>query len=590
MFRRTGLMTVVFCLTMIAVGAQAAGLGRLTVLSSLGKPLQAELEISATAEELLSLSAQIASPEVFAQKGLERSAGVASIQFSLEKRKDGTPFLRAVSDQPIQSPSVSLLVELNWAAGRVLREYTFLLDPPEALKTSASPPQTATLSIAYLVKRGDTLGKIANETRPEGVHLTQVLVALFNANREAFDDGNMNRIQAGRTLNIPDAETVRAVDPSEARKIIIAQAREFDSYRGVLATTIASAPVMPEATPQQSATGKVMPKIEEKMPPSGEDKLTISRTEMIKPDAPARAAALEEDLVAREKELQEAAGRVTKLEKTVDELKQLADLKEQPTPSTAATPTPTPVATTPALTLTTTPVSSSSVSKWATVVAWISHPVVIGILATLLLLPLGWIGWRRFKDRNAMTPSAPLGDDTTDEGVWEEESSPYVAQPVEEQPFFSEREPIWSPVQEPEKIQEPERIPEPEKISPVQKPEPVLEFDFKPAPEPTITLSEPSLLPEPDIAWQPSRREEIPPLDFSSISLELEQSVQSPVSADESFEKDNPEVTTKLELAQAYEEMGDIEGARELLKEVFNEGNRRQREAAEAKLLHLGDA
>jgi len=616
MLRRVMGMTAVFCLAMLAGGAQAAGLGRLTVLSALGKPLQAELEISATPEELLSLSAQIASAEVFAQKGLERSSGVASIQFSLEKRKDGTPFLRAVSDKPIQSPSVNLLVELNWAAGRVLREYTFLLDPPEASKASASPPETATLSIAYVVKRGDTLGEIAHETRPEGVHLNQVLVALFNANREAFDGENMNRIQAGKTLNIPDAETIRAVDPSEARKIIVAQAREFDAYRGILATTVAaSTPAMPEAVPQQSATGKVMPKVEAP-PPVGGDKLTISRSEMVKPDAPARAAALEEDLVAREKELKEASGRVTKLEKTVDDLKQLADLKEQPAVSAApAAPVVSPAPT--VTTQTSLPASKPTAGVMAGVMAGIMHPVALGSTAVVLLLALGWTVWRRrSKDRNAVTLAAPLGNSMDEETMDEEAMDEEI--PVDEEPSYvmppmpvDEPEPIpamplvepektdWTPVEPSSKwesspvmepVTEPETTdwtptgpsskwessPESPPIVPDRALDMALEFDPKPLPEP-------SLSPVSDIEWQPSRKE-IPPLDFAGIDLDREEPEPRPGEIDE------PEVTTKLELAQAYEEMGDLEGARELLKEVLNEGSRRQREAAETKLLHLGDA
>lgn len=591
--------------------AQAAGLGKLTVLSALGKPLQAELEVSATVEELLSLSAQIASAEVFAQKGLERSSGVASIQFSLERRQDGTPFLRAVSDQPIQSSSVNLLVELNWAAGRVLREYTFLLDPPAALKTSTSPPQTATLSIAYLVKRGDTLGEIANETRPEGVHLAQVLVALFNANREAFDEGNMNRIQAGRTLNIPDAETVKAVDLSEARKIIVAQAQEFDNYRGVLATTVTRAPSMPEETQQHA--GKVMPKVEEKKPSSGGDKLTVSRTE--NPVGTRPAAALEEDLVAREKELQEASGRVTKLEKTVGDLKQLAELKEQSPPPVAAQPpqiatvTSTPTVKTDTLP----PLSpSSSISKLTSgVMDWIKHPVVIGSIAALFLIGLGWGIWRR-RSKDMMTPSAPLGDEDEDE---DEDLSHYVVQPIPDDEPLSVASDATPTAVEPEiTAWEPSATP-PDRAQPIWSSSPVLEVereteetwkpdeimpdqgstDWKPADTTvqagtasadttsTTSISDISLefdkpKQEPDIEWQPRARE-MPPLDFSEINLELERP----------DEKDEPEVTTKLELAQAYEEMGDIEGARELLKEVLNEGNRRQREAAEAKLLHLGD-
>jgi pilus assembly protein FimV len=81
-----------------------------------------------------------------------------------------------------------------------------------------------------------------------------------------------------------------------------------------------------------------------------------------------------------------------------------------------------------------------------------------------------------------------------------------------------------------------------------------------------------------------------PAVDFSDISLELDAPAEAATSAATApaSDEDNPEVSTKLELAQAYEEMGDIEGMRELLQEVLSEGSASQQESARNKLAQHG--
>lgn len=120
----------------VAMGLQApawgAGLGRLTVQSALGQPLVAEVEItSLSREELGSLSAGLAPAEAFLQAGLDFRPALSTLRFAIDRRPDDRAFVRITSTEPVNEPFVDLLVELNWAAGRFVREYTFLLDPPE---------------------------------------------------------------------------------------------------------------------------------------------------------------------------------------------------------------------------------------------------------------------------------------------------------------------------------------------------------------------------------------------------------------------------------------------------------------------------
>ncbi|MDO9188336.1 MAG: hypothetical protein Q7U24_00585, partial [Sulfurimicrobium sp.] len=119
----------------------AAGLGRLTVTSALGQPLRAEIElVSAQKDELSSIAARLASVDAFKEARIERSVSLLDIKFSVEQKTDGTPVIRLATTQPINEPFLDMLVELNWSAGRLLREYTVLLDPPGFAAPQAVQP------------------------------------------------------------------------------------------------------------------------------------------------------------------------------------------------------------------------------------------------------------------------------------------------------------------------------------------------------------------------------------------------------------------------------------------------------------------
>lgn len=112
----------------LPLSVQAAGLGQINVFSGIGQPLRAEIQISANAQELQTLSARIASAEAFRRANLSYGPAVSAIRVSVETRA-GRPVVRLSSDRPVNDPFVDLLVELDWTGGRLVREYTFLLDP-----------------------------------------------------------------------------------------------------------------------------------------------------------------------------------------------------------------------------------------------------------------------------------------------------------------------------------------------------------------------------------------------------------------------------------------------------------------------------
>ena len=144
--RSIGIVVAAVVWLALATVAHAAGLGRLTVLSPLGQPLLAEIEIvSLQPGEEEGLSARLAAPEAFEQAGIDINPALNSLRINLERR-DKRPFLRVTTLQPVNEPFLDLLVELQWNTGRLVREYTFLLDPPEYKGPQAIQPKPGSCS------------------------------------------------------------------------------------------------------------------------------------------------------------------------------------------------------------------------------------------------------------------------------------------------------------------------------------------------------------------------------------------------------------------------------------------------------------
>ncbi|MCS6945624.1 MAG: FimV/HubP family polar landmark protein [Sutterellaceae bacterium] len=354
---------------------EAAGLGRLTVQSALGQPLRAEVEVtSVSREEAGTLSVRLAPPSAFRQANLEFNPALSALRFDLERRGDNTYVVRISSLQPINEPYLDLLLELSWATGRVLREYTVLLDPP-ALRTApeviapVTPPTAAQPSVAapqpsvvsppaaaavaappvpaarqtpeggaaaaapvagstYTIRRGDTLSQIAAQVKPPEVSLEQMLVALFRANPNAFVGQNMNRMLAGRVLTIPSAADALAVSVAEARQEVAAQSADFAQYRSRLAqaATAASAADVTAAAP--AGQGRVTTRVEDKAAPAKSgDQLKIARVEPSTPGAPSKAA--DDEAVARQRALKEQEERAAELKKANEQLKKALELQSK---------------------------------------------------------------------------------------------------------------------------------------------------------------------------------------------------------------------------------------------------------------------
>jgi len=352
----TGIRIALAALLCAPLIAYSAGLGRFTVNSALGQPLNAEIEIvSLQAGEEDSLTARLASPEAFRQAGIELSSALIGLKFSIDKRA-GRPVIRLSTVQPVNEPFLDVLVELQWATGRLVREYTFLLDPPEyrglapapapAIPPVAAPvarpapvavpaparPEARVISAAPAapaatqeeVKKGDTLGAIARRNKPDGVTLNQMLIALYRSNEDAFIRGNINLVRAGRILNVPDREAIIAINAAEANQLVQSHMSDFADYKRSLAAAVAAAPAAPVR--EREVAGRITAKPGLPEPSEQKDQLRLSKAD---PAKPASAAAREDDRVARERALKESQSRVSDLEKNVADLQKLLEMKNQ---------------------------------------------------------------------------------------------------------------------------------------------------------------------------------------------------------------------------------------------------------------------
>jgi pilus assembly protein FimV len=127
-------------LFLLSSNAWALGLGEIQLDSALNAPLRAQIELlSATPEELENLTISLASAETFERYGLDRPFFLQSLEFRVVMSASGA-YVDVTSTSPITEPFLTFLVEATWARGRLLREYTVLLDPP----TFAPPPVAET--------------------------------------------------------------------------------------------------------------------------------------------------------------------------------------------------------------------------------------------------------------------------------------------------------------------------------------------------------------------------------------------------------------------------------------------------------------
>ena len=342
--------------------ASAVGLGRLNMLSTLGDRLNVEIDlVSVSKEELSTLSARLSGAEAYKQANLQYNAALVGARVSIERRPSGQPYVKITSSRPVNEPFIDMLVEVTSSSGRLVREYTVLVDPPGTTPApQAAPPAAAAPATAPVppvatpapstrrpsaaptapapmagakeygpIKQGETLSSIAKNVAPEGVTLEQMMVSLYRSNPDAFIRKNLNLVRAGRILRVPEKEDVAALPAAEARKEFRAQVADWNSYR----QNLAGAPVAARGEGRTTTTGRITTKVEDKAGGEPKDVVRLSRGEPAgggkgkEKSTAERVRALEEEVQARDKALAEANDRISQLEKTIKDMQKLAELK-----------------------------------------------------------------------------------------------------------------------------------------------------------------------------------------------------------------------------------------------------------------------
>ncbi|ACV26898.1 FimV/HubP family polar landmark protein [Kangiella koreensis] len=277
MFRKLA-ATVAVSTALMTSQAWSLGLGELKTESGLNQPLNAEIVLLSSKElQESDLRAKIASFEAYERYGVTREPFHSLLRFEVYSKADGSKAVRVSSDSPIKEPYVNIIIELDWPQGKLMREYTLLLDPPVFNKTTPvvstepsqtqvtptqrpatvteevartptttsqtqsqpqeepdkpqqSPTETTTRTEAttqrraapvfdgnsWSVGRGQTLWSIASQVRPNNATVQQTLIALYRNNPDAFINNDVNRLKAGYQLKVPEQSYIDSISHAEA--------------------------------------------------------------------------------------------------------------------------------------------------------------------------------------------------------------------------------------------------------------------------------------------------------------------------------------------------------------------------------------
>ena len=286
--KRTLLSTLVITSTLgINANVFALGMGELELKSTLNQPLQAEIVLS-NIDDLSEweIKPSLASDGDFDRAGVEKIFFLSDIDFEIKGNR-----IVLSSDKSVTEPFLNFLVQVNWPSGRVLREYTLLLDPPvfddaiqplaveqksQRVETTAVVPaavqpnawQTeAAAPGTYKVQKDDTLWEIAINTRPSRkVSPQQMMLAIQDSNPGAFINGNINRLKTHQTLRIPTQQQMAARNNIQALNEVQRQNSELKTAGAQL-----------DATAKAAQTNEAVQNID-----GGELKLLSSTSEVAK--------------------------------------------------------------------------------------------------------------------------------------------------------------------------------------------------------------------------------------------------------------------------------------------------------------------
>ncbi|CAD7345664.1 FimV/HubP family polar landmark protein [Xanthomonas arboricola] len=364
--------------------AMALGLGDIRVLSRPGQPLVAEIPvISNEPGELDNARVALASATTFARVGLERPQGlVSNLQFQFAQDARGRAVIRVTSSQAVDQPAINFLIEVEWGQGRLVREYSALVDAPNTAAAIAGPaieapragasnaiarePAAAPAAVAGragqaadavapgtrsgtrvaapapagdalpAVRSGQTLSEIAAAVaRSNGHSLDQTMLALLRTNPDAFIDGNINRLKQGAVLRTPQEDALAQVGAAEAAVMVREQAAQWRQARAAVpqpaeagATAATPAPAPAVATPAGAgARLEIAPAVASQTNTAGATSGTSAEGEGDMA-ANQQLQQAREDIATRDAELQDLRTRVADLEKLKQQQQALIAMKD----------------------------------------------------------------------------------------------------------------------------------------------------------------------------------------------------------------------------------------------------------------------
>jgi pilus assembly protein FimV len=397
-------------LSMTHIDASALALGRITALSNLGEPLVAGIEVpDINAEEMNSLKATIASPEAFRMAGMEYSAALSNAQITLNRRANGSSYLLIRSEKIATDPFLNLVVNVNWSNGRIVRNFTLLLDPPAAKQSeaaavtapvavlptpttqAAAPTPAPAAAVAPAPATVETPAPIAAAPAPVAMPKAPATLPTAKPSVAAQKPSSTNsgeqikvgngdtagKIAAnnlpgnvsleqmlvamlrgnpqafiGNNINRIKAGTILDL-PTEAEAAAISAS---EAKRNVVAQSkdfnnfrrklAESAPALASKSTDRAASGKIESKVEDqKAAAVTPDKLTLSKGGLTAGDKSAAAAKENLEKIAKERQAKDDAARSAELAKNIKDLNKIASVTPAATTAAATAPKAVPPAT-----------------------------------------------------------------------------------------------------------------------------------------------------------------------------------------------------------------------------------------------------
>ena len=367
MLKKSAVAAALFFIT-VSSNVHALGLGALDMHSALNQPLNAVIDLtSASDTDLSKIKVSIASQQAHDRTGLSRAVILTDFKFSIDRDSQGNAFILVTSSDAIREPFLEFLLELEWPRGRLLREYTILVDPPVTMPARpavtatpvsrapapviqhpirqpapaqpvTSPVRTAAAPVATSygpVRRNDTLWKIAKQLRPgNDISIDQMMHALLRENPHAFMNNNINQLKAGATLSIPDRNTIMSLAANEARAETSRQAQEWQDGQEVATQEHESQ----ESVPEEAAEAVVATESRLQLTAPEEDAIEGAATAssgdpeaaegQSTADLGKQLALVSEEAEASKVQSEELQSRVTELEEQIETMKRLLELKD----------------------------------------------------------------------------------------------------------------------------------------------------------------------------------------------------------------------------------------------------------------------